>query len=288
MFAVGFLSSLGILASKTSVLQPWKQTRISAPQVKTVCPPGHYYEMATDSFFCAEGNRTQLSLQCHICPKNTYSSRASSDSCFSCPYGSFSPPGSDHCVECKDDTSNSDCAAFAASRSAATRRTYMAIFIPLSILGLASLMVYFSWRCRKQYRRRRRLGDHDWLLRFSDIAVQDALIPPTSEKSHFPTDSTFSPRFGVDGLIKRHNTIHRTSEVIQDRRGSQRASLECYQHKRTSVSDPDLLIAREVRGDASSLASDKDIAAKCSSLSPGMAVLSEISKEAPKYISGSQ
>ncbi|KAI7854345.1 hypothetical protein BDC45DRAFT_509239 [Circinella umbellata] len=178
MFAVGFLSSLDILLTKSITNHPpWSQTNINTPRITMICPPGQYYEnLASSSYFCLDASHTRISIQCHQCPVNTYTDQPDQSICLSCPYGMYSSPGSSKCGHCSDAKSsisskkNPHCIQYIADKQEARKRLYMGIFIPIGVFFVSLLASVLVWKCRKRYKSHQgRLGDHDWLLTYQNL-----------------------------------------------------------------------------------------------------------------------
>ncbi|KAI9245683.1 hypothetical protein BDA99DRAFT_543582 [Phascolomyces articulosus] len=289
MFSIGFLSSLDILLTKSITNQPpWSQTRISTPQIAMICPPGQYYgNLATNSYFCLDNSHTRLSIQCHRCPTNTYTDRPDQSICLPCPYGMYSLSGSSRCESCEESINsmsntsskkNPRCIKYAADKQAARKRLYMGIFIPIGVFLVSLLATVLVWRCRKRYKSHQgRLGDQDWLLTYQSLVrpsmkyLTSYSISSATRRSNSADDIVHggSPYYYfMDYNNPRRNTICRTGCVdgrsssnnisatlnnsdVDLSESARRASMT-EMAQRSSLSDPDLLMNKEIRNLTSS------------------------------------
>ena len=292
MFAIGFLSSLDILLTKSITNHPpWSQTNINTPQVTMICPPGQHYEnLASRSYFCLDSSHTRISIQCHQCPTNMYTDQPDQSICLPCPYGTYSFPGSSKCEHCSDAKNNSKnnrrCIQYIADKQAARKRLYMGIFIPIGVFFVSLLASILVWKCRKRYKSQQgRLGDHDWLLTYQNLVrpsmkyltsstVLSSMTIATRRSNSADDINGASPYYFMDYNNPRRNTIGRTANgciminggsasattlnnanyspdiELPDTKAPYRASMSEFT-SRNSMSDPDLIMNREIRNIAS-------------------------------------
>lgn len=247
-FSVGFLSSLDILLAKTITHQPWKQTHISTPRIDNICPPGKYFNSLSDAYFCSDNGHTRLSVRCSPCPQNTFADKPDQTTCQACDYGMFAPPGSSSCVPCSDDyagQSNAHCLEYTTEKSAAIRRVYLAIFVPLGIIAMALALFFIFWRCKRRKTKRGQLQDQGWLLSFDEL-----VRPPLKHMSTISSPSMLNysqENWNAggknsnlqDAVAGRRSTVGRLGMASFDMADYRRPSVSDL-GKHSSQSDPDL------------------------------------------------
>ncbi|KAI7874924.1 hypothetical protein K492DRAFT_211261 [Lichtheimia hyalospora FSU 10163] len=178
MYAMGYLSILDILLARASQYRPWRVVPLDTPIVETICPSGTYYYEAANFPFCYDADHSSIvpGIQCLLCDSNTYNDKPNQAECTPCPVGEFSTQGATECTSCNDDPAASDnayCVAYMLEQRKRARRTYIAVFVPISVvifLVLVSLCSWYYWRQHKKRKFMRNQGSENvWLLSYDEL-----------------------------------------------------------------------------------------------------------------------
>ncbi|KAI8997001.1 hypothetical protein BDB01DRAFT_13819 [Pilobolus umbonatus] len=175
LFSIGFIALLHLVLDQMISLTSWKHSSVYVSEVTTICETGFYYSNNTTTSYCQDNeDNIYKSIQCFLCPENTYTDKPNQDHCTPCDTGYYSPSGSDACISCfsnlDDHPTNSPCSIYLQNKNASRNHMFMAIFIPIGTI-LSILIVGLILRCvRKQWIRQRSLGsDESWLLSYNDL-----------------------------------------------------------------------------------------------------------------------
>lgn len=178
MYAMGYLSILDILLARSSQYRPWRVVPLDTPIVDTICPAGTYYFEAANFPFCYDENHTAIipGMQCLLCEPNTFNDVPNQPACTQCPVGEFSAQGATQCKSCNDDPAAGDnayCVGYLADQQHRARKTYIAVFVPLSIVIFLVLVSLCTWYCWRRQKKRKLIRNQEpenvWLLSYDEL-----------------------------------------------------------------------------------------------------------------------
>lgn len=178
MYAMGYLAILDILLARSSQYRPWRVVPLDTPIVDTICPAGTYYFEAANFPFCYDENHTAIipGMQCLLCEPNTFNDVPNQPTCMHCPVGEFSDQGATKCRSCTDDPAagdNAHCVGYLAMQQERARKTYISVFVPLSIVIFLVLVSLCTWYCWRRHKKRKLIRNQEpenvWLLSYDEL-----------------------------------------------------------------------------------------------------------------------
>ncbi|KAG0051950.1 hypothetical protein BGZ83_003169 [Gryganskiella cystojenkinii] len=169
----GFMSVFELAFSTVLQDKTWDFIATGPSQVDYVCDRGQKFSMDRDraSLYCELPSGYHVGRPyCQPCKLHTYSDTYNSQECKDCPFGKFTnQTGSISCLNCDDyPNNNGACQDYFLQKQKSTNNT-LAIFLPIGLVILVTLIAALVMYYLKTRNRHRRLYDDSWQLDYKRL-----------------------------------------------------------------------------------------------------------------------